>query len=602
MAYQTVEREELIAEGWRPFKDEVLNEEILLCPPVPLEFVHHPKAPMFDDLESGRKLLNNLITEMTEDPENFQFTDEVLEIYRQASLVSLWFFLKFVAGFSGPYNDLNDSLHIDMCNYRQRQLQPGARGAFFIFRSGFKSTIATHGANAWEILRDPDIRIGMVSSKVEMAQMFMYATMRIFDSNELIAILFPEFVPEKNADGVVKNGIDWTNKQFTIPARTRKMPEPTMKCAGAAGSTQGIHCDLLSIDDVVGEKQLNAYHEASDEMIKITNWVKSNVETLLISPKYSRVFLAATRYSLDDPYEHIMWDAYEHIGNWDEVPYQINPDGVWSVYYRQAVERGRLTFPEKISFKFLKRLKETNYWGYITQYMNNAHAAELSEFSSYQIKEASLDYQTGRGYRVTYKRDGVPYTQPLSAFEVTLGIDPAASSRRESAKTSRTAIVVVARDSHDVRVYIDGAVGYFTTVQFYDNIFRLYRKYKDYVKSTCFEAGGAFKFVYDTLLEEQRKRNIFLGLRKSNPLPDKDGKIRNFFQPLLEKGLVAACQPIRSFLLDELRTFPGGNLKDTLDACEIANRYSVRPLSQKEINERNNERHYREGIRNRAGW
>ena len=602
MAEQEITREELIAEGWRPFHDDILNEDILLCPPEEIEFVRHPKAPMFNDPTQGKKIIEKLINDITKDPVHFEFTDEILEIYRQASLVSLWFFLKFVAGFSGPYNDLNDSLHISMCNYRQRQLQAGARGAFFIFRSGFKSTIATHGANAWEILREPNIRIGMVSSKVEMAQMFMYATMRIFDSNELIAILFPEFVPEKNAEGSVKNGIDWTNKQFTIPARTRQMPEPTMKCAGAAGSTQGIHCDLLSIDDVVGEKQLNAYHEASEEMIKITNWIKSNVETLLISPKYSRVFLAATRYSLEDPYEHIMWDAYEHIGNWDAVPYTINPDGVWSVYYRQAVERGRLSFPEKISFKFLKRLKETNYWGYITQYMNNAHAAELSEFASYQIKEASIDFETGRGYRITYQREGRPYTQPLENFEVTIGIDPAASSSRTSARTSRTAIVVVARDSHDMRVYIDGATGYFTTVQFYDNIFRLYNKYKNYVKSTNFEAGGPFKFVYDTLIEEQKKRSTFIGLRKLLPLPDKDGKIRNFFQPLLEKKLIAACHPIKDFLADELKTFPGGNLKDTLDACELANRYSFRPLSSKELRDLESEKTYRSDVRNRAGW
>ena len=602
MAEQTVTREELLEEGWRPFHDDILDEDLLLCPPVELEFVRHKKAPMFDDIAEGRQIIYHLMTAMTEDPEHFEFTEEILEIYRQASLVSLWFFLKFVAGYSGPYNDLNDSLHIDMCNYRQRQLQPGARGAFFIFRSGFKSTIATHGANAWEILREPNIRIGMVSSKVEMAQMFMYATMRIFDSNELIEILFPEFVPEKNAEGSVKNGIDWTNKQFTIPARTRQMPEPTMKCAGAAGSTQGIHCDLLSIDDVVGEKQLNAFHEASEEMIKITNWVKSNVETLLISPKYSRVFLAATRYSLDDPYEHIMWDAFEHIGSWDEVPYVINPDGVWSVYYRQAVEKGRLSFPEKISFRFLKRLKETNYWGYITQYMNNAHAAELSEFSAYQIKEATLDFQTGRGYTVTYIREGKPFTQSLAGCEVSIGIDPAASSRRTSAQTSRTAIVVVARDAYDMRIYIDGTTGYFTTVQFYDNIFRLYSKYKDYIKTTNFEAGGPFKFVYETLLEEQKKRQTFLGLRKVMPLPDKDGKIRNFFQPLLERNLVAACKPIDDFIRDELRTFPGGNLKDTLDACELANRFSIRPLSAKEQQDLEEQQSYRSTIKSRAGW
>ena len=275
-------RDELLQEGWRVTYDEILEKEVIVCPRINLEYVQHPRAPMFKNKPRADKMINALIKRMIEQGENFVITDFVAEIYRQASLVSLWFFLKFVAGYSGPYNGLNDSLHRSMCNYRQRQIKPGARGAFFIPRSCYKSTIATHGANAWEILRDPNIRIGMVSSKLEMAEMFMHATMRIFDSNELVRELWPDWCPELNAEGKPKDGVGWTNRIMICPARTRDMPEPTMKCAGAAGSTQGIHADLLSIDDVVGEKQLNAFHEASDEMIKITNWIESNTETLLI--------------------------------------------------------------------------------------------------------------------------------------------------------------------------------------------------------------------------------------------------------------------------------------------------------------------------------
>ena len=44
--------------------------------------------------------------------ENFQATDEVKDLMRQASLVSLWFFLKFVAGFAGPFDKLNRFVNI----------------------------------------------------------------------------------------------------------------------------------------------------------------------------------------------------------------------------------------------------------------------------------------------------------------------------------------------------------------------------------------------------------------------------------------------------------------------------------------------------------
>ena len=598
----TAELDQLLSEGYRIDHDEVLQEYRLLAPPVPLEFVDHPDAPLFKDHDQGRQIIQQLIEDIQRDPISFEFTPEVIDIYRQAGLVSLWFFLKFIAGFSGPYNDLNDSLHVSMCNYRQRQLAPGTRGAFFIFRSAFKSTIGSHGANGWEIYRDPNIRIIMISSKMDMAEQFMQSTMRIFDSNPLMELIAPEFVPEKDENGKVRNGINWTDHKFICPARSRYMPEPTMKCGAAGGSTQGLHGDLLSIDDIVGEAELNSEHSSTSEMIKKANWLDSNVETLLINPKYSRVFLSATRYAIDDPYESIMENSKEHLGNWDDVPYELNPKGVWTTYYRQAVEHDRLILPEKVDFEFLERLKKTNYWAYITQFMNNAHASESAEFSNYHLKEVKIDYLQNQGYVLSYFKAGEMVTKPLSSMEVTIGVDPAASERRKSIRTSRTAIVVRARDSEDNRFYIDGVVGYFEPSEFYDHLFNLYSKYKNYIRATNFEAGGPFKFVYNTLINEQSKRRIYLGLRKLSPLPDKDAKLRNFLQPLLEASLVYTSPPIGEYIRNEIRTFPGGYLKDTLDAMELADRNSIRPLSEEELRIEQEAAGYRSRVKNKAGY
>ena len=234
--------------------------------------------------------------------------------------------------------------------------------------------------------------------------------------------------------------------------------------------------------------------------------------------------------------------------------------------------------------------------------MNNAHSDELSEFSQYQVKEATIDYSPQVGYTITRHKDGRPFTKPLADFEVTFAIDPAASERRTSAQTSRTAMVISARDSDDSRIFIDGAVGYFDPTQVYDHIFRLYSKYKSYIRATTFESGGPFRVMYNTLIEEQSKRGIFIGLRKVTPLPDKNGKIRNYFQPLLDRNQIYACEPIKQYVVDELRVFPGGNLKDTLDACELTDRYSQRPLTTKELEALEQEGKYRSGITNRAGW
>ena len=68
--------------------------------------------------------------------------------------VSLFFFLKYIAGSAGPYNEINEDLHLEMCNFRQSDycMNPGAHAACFVPRGFLKSTIMTHGGATWELL------------------------------------------------------------------------------------------------------------------------------------------------------------------------------------------------------------------------------------------------------------------------------------------------------------------------------------------------------------------------------------------------------------------------------------------------------------------
>ena len=51
---------------------------------------------------------------------------------------------------------------------------------------------------------------------------------------------------------------------------------------------------------------------------------------------------------------------------------------------------------------------------------------------------------------------------------------------------------------------------------------------------------------------------------------EKDVKIRNFYQPIMERGLFYLNNSIRDIFMDELRVFPGGTRKDILDAGVLA--------------------------------
>lgn len=586
-----------IKPGYRRQFDHVLQEDIFIPPAIDLEIVPHTLSPLFNSGEEGQLTLKHLAAELQSD--NLSLTPELINLVQQASRVSLYFFLKYIAGAYGPYADITDHLHAEVCNFRQRQLQAGARSAVFLPRSFYKSTICTHGANGWELLRDPNLRIGLIASNQGMAEQFMNPTKMIFEDNPLFEALFPDYCPRKSAEGkVTEKG--WSSSMITLPNRSISMDNPSIKCMGAGGSVAGNHVDLLSVDDLVSEKELDSARGATSEMIKKGQWFSSNQDTLLISPRTSRVFLAATRYSVNDPYEDIFTEIKTMYGYWDELPYDVNKStGVWDVYYRMAIERDEYVFPEKVGKVELDRIKKKDLWKYYTQYLNNPHSAMVNEFQSYGVKECQMEHTFDRGF-VIHHPGG---TIPLGDCMCTIGLDPAASETRRSARTSRTAIVVQAKDCNENRFYIDGSVGYMAPTEIYDEIFRLYKKYKGYIRATHIEAHGGFKIIWNSIIAEEQKRQVFLGRRRISPLPDKDAKLRDFVQPLLHNGKIYAAKPILKYIEDEISVFPGGHLRDTLDAMEIADRGVAAPRNlEAAIEAKREATNARAHISNRAGY
>ena len=570
----TDEQRELISNGWRPTYDETLDEWIIVPPKVQMEFISHPDAPLFSSGEEGMATMKHLIKEITSD--NPQITPEIKELIRQASLVSLFFFLKYVAGAYGPYGDLNDHLHVEVCNFRQRMLHAGARGAVFLPRSFYKSTVCTHGADSWELLRDPNLRIGLAASNSDMASQFMSPAKMTFEDNPLVRLLFPDHCARKGEKGNILEKT-WNSQEIVMPNRTLFMPEPSIKAFGAGGSAAGNHFDLLNVDDLISEKELDADRAAGSEMIKKGQWFSANQETLLIAPRKSRVFLCATRYSLNDPYERVFTEVKTKHGYWNELPYEIDDSvAIWDIYYRMAVEDGNYSFPEKIGAKELDRIKKKDPWTYYTQYLNNPHSASVAEFAEYHINDCEMNHTEHEGYTINYFRNGEHRKVLLEDCEVLIGIDPNATEKAKRRDNSRAAILVRARDRDNNRFYIDGTVGYFTPTKFYGHIFRLAKRYKKYLRATNFEGQGPFKMIFATVRDMQREHGN-IKLRMIGAATNKESKIRNFIEPLLHEHKIFACKSVKKYIDDELATFPGGLLDDTLDAMELADRHSVRP-------------------------
>jgi len=519
-----------------------------------LEIAPHSLATTFKDESNPLLILKQVISEVASGTYPTS-SESFRKLLADTGRVSLWFYLRFICGSSGPYDKLNGDLHVDMCNYRQRLLRPGVKGAMFVPRSSLKTTIASHGANSWELIRNPDLTIGCTSQVYDRAESFVKQTISNFEENELHAWLYPEY-----------RKVNRTGDELILSNRTKRRVEPSLKAITAGGATAGIHVDLFDCDDIVGEDMLNSDRSSGADMYKMSNWLHSNMRTLVVSWSRSRVVVVGTRYSLDDPYEPIMLHSKRQYGCWDSVDYPPDDAGDWETYFRPAIQGTESIYPEAYSVESLEQMGRVNPWLKATQYDNNPLAAGVADFAEYSPGECTLEYDESRKDFTIIFDDGQRVN--LCDCDLVGGGDPSGGGKSRGPKSSKNAVGLVARTPDDRIAIIEAQAGFVEPTRFYDWLADYQRKYGTSLRATYVEAVAGFKAMVKLLQVEARKRNLHPPL----PVPalgEKETTIRNIFQPFLARKQLYIRHDLRGRVMEELRVFPS-NRMDLLDAIKIA--------------------------------
>jgi hypothetical protein len=499
------------------------------------EIIPHKQAPLIQNTEQFKILLEEIIYLLEHNPDllnnkDAALRDPLIQVMRQAGFVSLFFFLKYIASATGPYDRLNEDLHLEMCNFRQKAVAPGSRCAAFLPRGHYKSTIFTTGGCAWELLRDPNLTIGLFNAKYEKALDFMHTVQRTFDSNPLFAMLYPEYVPRSN----VKR---WNDTEMVLPNRLKHKTEPNLRCGSVGGASEGFHYDIIVLDDIIGFKQLNANRQSNAEMYKTSNWFQSIGVTLLQKWSESRIILVGTRYAIDDVYEFVMKDAKEITGCREKMKYETKEDNKWCIYYRKVIENDEIILPEVTNKEELTKLMEKDPWTAMTQYFNNPTEAGMTELNLYTIHECRLDFTEEKGWMIDYMEGEDNRVISLSDCYVVQACDPAASEKGFHAKTSRSAVGVLAHAADDKRFLIALNVDFVAASRMFDWMFSNAIKFDGYLQKTVLEAQGAFKILNGILRNEENRRRTeayengqkfaHLNLQSVNKAGEKDAVIRS---------------------------------------------------------------------------
>ncbi len=470
---------------------------------------------------------------------------------------------------------MNDELHLDMCNFRQSPycMNEGARGAAFIPRGMSKSTIFTHGANIWEIVRNPNIRIKLVNATYKKAKQFRDLSKSCIDSNPLFQELFPAFVPLKVPDA------DWNNETMIVPNRTRILQDQTLEAGGITAAAEGGHFDLLIIDDPVGLDELTSNNSSGLQMEQAKNWFRTNKNALLDSWRTSRIMFVGTRYAADDVGSLIMENMNTLIG-YQHPNYSCKPEGEWAVYYRLALEQDESIFPEKFPKEKLLKLMEEDWWTFVTQYMNDPQSAGITELTDYKVRYCSITFNSDENDYIIKKHltdndlskinDEEPFIY-LSDCNCLISCDPAGTEAGESLVNCRSSIGVWAIDWHGNTYRIWSKVGMFSPQQLFSYICLAAKTYAGFFSATYFEENGMQRTLKKLLFDYSQKETINLNLGSARARGNKLARIRNLVGLKLSQNKLFVTKESGKEFIEEQMIFPGSkNRVDVLDESALA--------------------------------
>lgn len=258
---------------------------------------------------------------------------------------------------------------------------PGAKRHLLLLlpRDHMKSALAGLIA-AWEITRDPTVRILYISSTSNLATKQLKFIKDILTSDTYRAY-WPEMVEKDEAKRE-----KWTEREISVDHPARKaayIRDPTIFTAGLTSNIVGMHCDITIMDDVV--VQSNAYLEEGREKVRDQYSYLSSIEGL-----NAREWVVGTRYHPNDLYsEMVAMETHEYDDQGEEIstdqlfevkeypvetsgdgtgeflwPRQKQLDGKWYGFDAKTLADKRAQYLNKIHFR--------------AQYYNDPHDIDSS--------------------------------------------------------------------------------------------------------------------------------------------------------------------------------------------------------------------------------
>lgn len=237
-------------------------------------------------------------------------------------------------------------LHFQSANRKSLQLGPRGFG---------KSTVLDITRCIFEVVRNPNVRVLIVSNTQLQAEVFLREIKQQFELNAKLTRIFGNFVGEAK----------WDTRELVVRPRTSWAKESTISCVGVGGPIVSRHYDVIIADDLIDEE--NSRTEGQRQ--KVRDWFYRSLMPTL--EPHGRIHLLGTRYHFDDLYGQLIAGEYADC-------HQV---------VKAIADDGSTPWPEKFSLEWLERTRRSmGTMLFNGQYQNDVEAMKGRLFKAEWLK------------------------------------------------------------------------------------------------------------------------------------------------------------------------------------------------------------------------
>lgn len=156
-----------------------------------------------------------------------------------------------------------------------------------------KSTTITVNYVVWRIIKNPNIKIIIVSKAQRLAEQFLLQIKERLTSPDYEE-LARDFAPP---NGWKDGSASWKQNQFYLGGRSAEAKDPTVQAVGIRGQVYGARADLIIVDDAIDNTNVSEYDKQID-------WLLGVVGSRLSS--YGKLLVVGTRIAAKDMYSELL--------------------------------------------------------------------------------------------------------------------------------------------------------------------------------------------------------------------------------------------------------------------------------------------------------